>query len=75
MREITDEEYADVMAWVARMEADGTPFQDAAPLRAILAAREALAEAVAAAREAGLSWTAVALGLNTSRADAEARFG
>jgi hypothetical protein len=58
------------------------PARDAVHFRRIIAARRALAaaedelrEAVAAAREAGDSWTIIGAALETSRQAAQQRFG
>ncbi|GAA1889075.1 hypothetical protein [Lapillicoccus jejuensis] len=58
------------------------PARDAAPFRRILAARDNLAEAedelreaVAAAREAGDSWTVIGAALDITRQAAQQRFG
>ncbi|OCH81053.1 hypothetical protein [Gordonia sp. UCD-TK1] len=59
-----------------------TPARDATHFRRIVAARTAIAdgeaelrEAVAAAREAGDSWTVIAAALDTTRQAAYQRFG
>lgn len=71
---------------LARIEADADepagPAIDAAPLRAIAVAverrseaEEALARAVAAAREAGLSWGSIGAVLGVTRQGALKRYG
>lgn len=61
---------------------DSAAFRDAVHFRRIIAARKALAaaerelrDAVAAAREAGDSWTIIGAALETSRQAAQQRFG
>lgn len=56
--------------------------QDTAPFRRILAAREGraraeqeLRDAVAAARDDGVSWTVIGAALDTTRQAAQQRFG
>lgn len=70
--------------WVESDEFDpsATDFQDATPLRRIVAADEALAEArahldneVRAPPSAGLSWTTIGAVLGISRQAARQRFG
>ncbi|UQN29381.1 MULTISPECIES: hypothetical protein [Brachybacterium] len=59
-----------------------TPSQDAEPFRRILAAREGLVraerelrDAVATARDTGISWTVIGAALDTTRQAAQQRFG
>lgn len=65
-----------------RLDPATHPARDAAPFRRILAARDNLAkaedelrEAVAAAREAGDSWTVIGAALDITRQAAQQRFG
>ena len=70
--------------WMESDEFDPSPadFRDATPLRRIVAADEALAQArahldteVRAAHSAGLSWTVIGAVLGISRQAARQRFG
>jgi hypothetical protein len=73
-----------IAAWIESDEFDPSPddFQDATPLRRIVAADEALEQArahldseVQSAHDAGLSWTAIGAVLGISRQAARQRFG
>ncbi|MCI1748436.1 MAG: hypothetical protein LKI24_10295 [Acidipropionibacterium sp.] len=70
----------DIEAFIASI--DPATMRDATHLRAISAARRAVAdaetelrEAVAAARAAGDSWTAIGVALHTSKQNAYRKFG
>jgi hypothetical protein len=78
-----DRKDSDALAdWVASDDFDpGDEFVDAAPLRRIVAAQEALDQArrqldddVRAAHQAGMSWTVIGAVLGTSRQAARQRF-
>lgn len=65
-----------------RLEATPVEWHDARPLKRIaaaftksVAAEQALAQAVRDAREAGLSWAAIAAMLGVSKQTAQRRFG
>ncbi|MCA0217095.1 MAG: hypothetical protein LCH43_07040 [Actinobacteria bacterium] len=73
---------SDVEAWLDQLDPGTILVHDAGPLRAIgqaLGAIEAaeaqLEAAVAAAKEAGLSWGSIAMVLNTSKQAAHRKFG
>ena len=78
-----DRKDSDALAdWVVSDDFDpGDEFVDAAPLRRIVAAQEALDQArrqldddVRAAHQAGMSWTVIGAVLGTSRQAARQRF-
>lgn len=73
---------AEAEAWLAEIDLNSTPLEDAADLRAIGEALRqaverdaALAQAVARARAAGRSWGLIGLVLGVSRQAARQRFG
>lgn len=72
----------DAREWLDHIDPSTHPARDAVHFRRIIAAREGLAaadkelrDAVAAAREAGDSWTLIGAALETSRQAAQQRFG
>lgn len=81
-REELEQAAADAEAWLDQLDPDVTPAEDAADLRRIglalqaVASSEAeLADAVAAARTQGRSWELIALVLGVSRQAASQRYG
>ena len=83
-RTISDKEQAaaEIAERLANRDVDETVWHDAAPLRQIaeafadqVAAERRVAEAVAAARAEGCSWSAIAAMLGVSKQTAAARYG
>lgn len=77
----TDDEAATVEQWLDNLDPTAMKWHDGAPHRRIIAAHEALAaaenelrQAVAAARDAGYSWTLIGAALGISRQAAQQRF-
>lgn len=73
---------AEIAERLANRDVEETVWHDAAPLRQIadafgdqVAAERRVAEAVAAARSQGCSWSAIAAMLGVSRQTAAARYG
>lgn len=77
-----EDEAAAAARWLDQLDAAAVQWQDGQWLRAVIAAgeamdggEEALRRAVATARGAGTSWTALAAALGTTPEAAERRFG
>lgn len=81
-REQLDQAARDAEAWLDSLDPAETPAEDPRDLRRIglavkdvAAAEKELADAVAAAREAGRSWGEIALVLGVSKQAARQRYG
>lgn len=68
-------EYEDVEAWLDSVDPATLEFREAVHFRRIIAARQALAQAVAEARKAGDPWTIIGAALDTSARTAWERYG
>lgn len=62
-------------AWLNSIEVNPADARDATNLRRIIAAREALDQAIIAARAAGDSWAMIAAALGISADAAQQRYG
>lgn len=65
----------DLEAWLDSIEVNPADARDATHLRRIIAAREALDDAITAARAAGDSWDLIAAALGTTAQAAQQRHG